>query len=70
MKTLKEIMDDANKYDAARKECEKLREALAWALENGALYQGDYIVDGGCGCCSIELRPPKHLAQYFQRAGG
>ena len=69
MKTLKEIMDDANKYDAARKECEELREALAWALENGASWASRCLMSGGCGCCSYELTPPEHLAQHFQRKG-
>jgi len=48
-------------------EIHQLREALAWALENGAGYQNDYIVNGGCGCCCDELTPPEHLTQHFQR---
>lgn len=44
----------------------ELEEALAWVLANGVKYVGMWdeerpFRDGGCGCCSGSIDPPKHL---------
>lgn len=67
MKTLKELIDDAQKYEALAKDYALLQEALAWALQEGAQYNHDgWLENGGCGCCSTLITPPEHLAKLFR----
>ena len=57
--------------DALLKDYAQLQEALAWALEVGAWFNRDgKLEDNGCGCCSIWITPPEHLAKFFKRREG
>lgn len=63
-------IDDAQKYDALAKDYALLQEALAWALKEGAWFTHDgELQDSGCGCCSTQITPPEHLANFFKRRG-
>jgi hypothetical protein len=48
-------------------EAEQLQLALRWALKHGAHavrseYDGIYIRNEGCGCCSDKIEPPAEIA--------
>lgn len=56
-------------------EVETLKAALKWALEHGISASttqryGVRFMDGGCGCCSGEERPPEALRAVLLEAAG
>ena len=48
---------------------DKMKQALIWALDNGARVvdygTGDFR-NGGCGCCASEIDPPRAISETLR----